>query len=71
MTAKKQLTVVYGFLWAFIGLSATAAVLIGGAYLITDGAVGELPTLPMLMLAGALFAESFLRAKIKAVDNAR
>jgi hypothetical protein len=67
MTVKAQFMLLY----AFIGLCAVASVLIGGTYLITGGEVGELPTLPVLMLAIGLFAAHALRAKTKADDDAR
>lgn len=64
----KRLSALLGGL---IGLSAAASVLIGGSYLITGGEVGELPTLPLLMLAGALFAAHKLLRKPEVNDEPR
>ncbi len=68
MNYKTQLLMIY----AFIGLIVTAIVLIGGAYFVTSGEVGGMPSPAIIiMLPLALLAERWLRAKAKDERDAR
>ena len=56
---------------AVIGLSFAAILLIGGAFVVTGGTAGGVPTVPIIIMALAMAAERSLRAKIEANHRAR
>jgi len=54
-----------------IGLSFVAILLIGGAFIVTGGTAGGVPTVPIIVMAFAMVAERSLKVKIKANYRAR
>ena len=67
MTDTTRLKLVRGL----IGLSFAAILLIGGAFVVTGGTAGGVPTVPIIIMAFAMVAERSLRAKIEANTRAR